>query len=191
MLNVVIFGPPGSGKGTQGQKIAEKYELEHVSTGELCRKAIHTNTHEGVIAKSYIDKGELVPDETIIDMLDSFLEKLPVGKGIIFDGYPRTVGQAAALTEIMKEHGTKVSVMLNLEVEREELLNRLAKRGETSGRSDDNSGTIQKRLEVYDERTLPVIDFYKKKRLYKAVQGVGDIEEIFDRACTILDKIKK
>lgn len=191
MLNVVIFGPPGSGKGTQGQKIAEKYELEHVSTGELCRKAIHTNTHEGVIAKSYIDKGELVPDETIIDMLDSFLEKLPVGKGIIFDGYPRTVGQAEALTEIMKEHGTKVSVMLNLEVEREELLNRLAKRGETSGRSDDNSGTIQKRLEVYDERTLPVIDFYKKKRLYKAVQGVGDIEEIFDRACAILDKIKK
>lgn len=191
MLNVVIFGPPGSGKGTQGQKIAEKYDLEHISTGELCRKAIYTNTHEGVIAKSYIDKGELVPDETIIDMLDSFLEKLPIGKGIIFDGYPRTVGQAEALTEIMKEHGSKVSVMLNLEVEREELLNRLSKRGETSGRSDDNSGTIQKRLEVYDERTLPVIDFYKKKRLYKAVKGVGDIDEIFDRACTILDKINK
>ncbi len=189
MLNVVIFGPPGSGKGTQGKKIAEKYDLAHVSTGELCRKAIHTNTHEGVIAKSYIDRGELVPDETIIDMLDAFLEHLPVGKGILFDGYPRTVAQAEALTQILADHGSKLSVMLNLEVEKEELMSRLLKRGETSGRSDDNDGTIKKRLEVYEAQTLPVIDFYKKKRLYKAIKGIGDIEEIFDRACVILDKV--
>jgi len=190
MLNVVIFGAPGSGKGTQSKKIAEKFNLAHVSTGELCRRAIHNNTAEGVIAKSYIDKGELVPDETIIDILDSFLEKLPVDQGIIFDGFPRTVAQAEALIEIMEEHGTKVSVLLNLEVKREELLKRLLKRAETEDRSDDNMETIQKRLEVYEEQTLPVIDFYRKKRLYKPIKGVGEVNDIFDRISDILNTLK-
>lgn len=187
MLNVVIFGPPGSGKGTQGIKIAEKYNLEHVSTGDLCRKAIHTNTHEGIIAKSYIDKGELVPDETITAMLDNFIEHLPAGKGIIFDGYPRTIAQAEALTQILNDHGTKLSVMIDLEVERKELIDRLLKRGEISGRSDDNEDTIKKRLEVYETQTMPLIEFYKKKQLYKSVKGVGDIEEIFANICKVLD----
>lgn len=190
MLNVVIFGAPGSGKGTQSKLIAEKFNLAHVSTGELCRRAIYNNTHEGVIAKSYIDKGELVPDETIIDMLDSFLEKLPIDQGIIFDGFPRTVAQAEALIEIMQEHGTKVSVLLNLEVEREELLSRLLKRAETEDRSDDNMETIKKRLEVYEQQTLPVIEFYRQKRLYKPIMGVGDIDEIFGRVCDVLNELK-
>jgi len=190
MLNVVIFGPPGSGKGTQSQKIAEKFNLAHVSTGDLCRQAIHNNTHEGVIAKSFIDRGELVPDDTIIDMLDGFLEKLPAGKGMIFDGFPRTVAQAKALINIMKEHGTKVSVLLNLEVERDELMSRILKRGETSGRSDDNIETVNKRLEVYDEMTLPVIEFYRQLRLYKPINGVGDIDEIFGRISDVLNDLK-
>ena len=190
MLNVVIFGAPGSGKGTQSKFIAEKFNLAHVSTGELCRKAIHNNTHEGVIAKSYIDKGELVPDETIIDMLDAFLEKLPIDKGIIFDGFPRTVAQAEALIDIMKEHGTKVKVLLNLEVEKDELLARLLKRAETEDRSDDNMETIKKRLEVYERQTLPVIEFYRKKRLYKPIKGVGNIDDIFGRISEVLNELK-
>ncbi len=190
MLNVVIFGPPGSGKGTQSKKIAEEFNLAHVSTGELCRRAIHNNTHEGVIAKAYIDRGELVPDATIIDMLDNFLEKLPVDQGIIFDGFPRTVAQAEALIKIMQEHGTKVSVLLNLEVEREELLKRILKRGETSGRSDDNNATINKRLEVYEAQTLPVIEFYRKKRLYKPIKGIGDVDDIFGQISEILNDLK-
>jgi len=190
MLNVVIFGPPGSGKGTQSQKIAEKFNLAHVSTGDLCRQAIHNNTHEGVIAKSYIDRGELVPDETIIDMLDSFLEKLPVDQGMIFDGFPRTVAQAKALISMMAEHDTKVSVLLNLEVEREELLKRIIKRGETSGRSDDNHETINKRLKVYEAQTLPVIDFYRQLRLYKPINGVGNVDDIFGRISEILTELK-
>ncbi|WP_430810576.1 MULTISPECIES: adenylate kinase [unclassified Carboxylicivirga] len=190
MLNVVIFGAPGSGKGTQSKLIAEKYNLAHVSTGDLLRQAIHNNTHEGVIAKSYIDKGELVPDEVIIGMLDAFMEKLPQGKGIIFDGYPRTVSQAETLMEMMKDHGTKVSVLLNLEVDEAELMDRLLKRAETEGRSDDNPETIKKRLSVYETQTLPVIEFYRKKRLYKPIKGVGEVTEIFDRISEVLNELK-
>ncbi|WP_439181747.1 adenylate kinase [Carboxylicivirga taeanensis] len=190
MLNVVIFGAPGSGKGTQSKLIAEKYNLAHVSTGDLCRKAIHNNTHEGVIAKSYIDKGELVPDETILNMLDAFLESLPREQGVIFDGFPRTVAQAEALIEIMQSHGTKVSVLLNLEVDSDELMARLLKRAETEGRSDDNVETIQKRLEVYEKQTLPVIEFYRQRRLYKPIVGVGDINDIFGRVCEVLNELK-
>ena len=189
MLNVVLFGPPGSGKGTQGKKIAEKFNLAHVSTGELCRKAISDNTAEGIIAKKFIDKGELVPDETIIDMLHRFLDKLPVDKGIIFDGFPRTVDQAAALTGILKNHGTELSVMLNLEVKKEELIDRLLKRAEKEDRGDDNIDTINKRLKVYEERTAPVIDFYKSEKLYKPVNGEGEIDEIFKMISESLEEL--
>ena len=188
MLNVVIFGPPGSGKGTQGVKIAEKYDLEHISTGDLLRNAIHNNTSEGVIAKSFIDKGELVPDETIIDMLDSFIEKLPAQKGILFDGYPRTVAQAKALTTLMDGHGKAISTLLNLEVNDNELVERLVERGKTSGRSDDNEATIRKRLEIYHDQTYHVIDYYKDKGLYSSVKGTGDIEEIFGDICSVIDE---
>ncbi len=188
MLNVVIFGPPGSGKGTQGVKIAEKYDLEHISTGDLLRNAINNNTSEGVIAKSFIDKGELVPDETIIDMLDSFIEKLPAQKGILFDGYPRTVAQAKALTTLMDGHGKTISTLLNLEVDDNELVDRLVERGKTSGRSDDNEATIRKRLEIYHDQTYHVIDYYKDKGLYSSVKGTGDIEEIFGDICSVIDE---
>jgi len=188
MLNVVIFGPPGSGKGTQSQKIIEKYGLTHISTGELLRREIHTNTHLGVIAKSYIDKGELVPDDTIIEMLDHYLDNNPINNGIIFDGFPRTVFQAEAFQDMLKDYNTQLTVMLNLEVDRQELIDRLLKRGETSGRSDDNLETINKRLKVYEDRTSPVISFYKKIKLYKAIQGMGSVEDIFQRICTVLDK---
>lgn len=188
MLNVVIFGPPGSGKGTQSQKIIEKYGLTHISTGELLRREIHTNTHLGVIAKSYIDKGELVPDDTIIEMLDHYLDNNPIHKGIIFDGFPRTVFQAEAFQEMLKDYNTQLTVMLNLEVDRQELIDRLLKRGETSGRSDDNLETINKRLKVYEDRTSPVISFYKMIKLYKAIKGMGSVEDIFQRICTTLDK---
>ncbi|MCU4166006.1 adenylate kinase [Carboxylicivirga caseinilyticus] len=189
MLNLVIFGPPGSGKGTQGVKIAEKYSLEHVSTGDLLRNAIHNNTAEGMIAKSFIDKGELVPDDVIIDIMDVFMEKLPIDKGILFDGFPRTVAQAEALNGLLIDHGRSLSALLNLEVENEELIERLVLRGQTSGRSDDNEETIKKRLEVYEAQTLPVLDYYKKKGVYKSVKGVGDIEEIFTNICQVLDKV--
>nr|WP_321454271.1 adenylate kinase [uncultured Carboxylicivirga sp.] len=191
MLNLVIFGPPGSGKGTQGVKIAEKYSLEHVSTGDLLRNAIHNNTAEGAIAKSFIDKGELVPDEAIIDIMDVFMEKLPADKGILFDGFPRTVAQAEALNGLLADHNRSLSALLNLEVENEELIERLVLRGKTSGRSDDNEETIKKRLEVYEAQTLPVMDFYKKEGVYQSVKGVGDIEEIFDNICQVLDKVVK
>ncbi|MBI9062475.1 MAG: adenylate kinase [Marinilabiliaceae bacterium] len=188
MLNVVIFGPPGSGKGTQSQKIIEKYGLTHISTGDLLRREIHTNTHLGVIAKSYIDRGELVPDETIIEMLDHFMDNLPKVKGIIFDGFPRTVIQAEAFQKMLKNNNTSLSVMLNLEVDRQELIDRLLLRGETSGRSDDNLETITKRLEVYENRTSPVISFYKEVKLYQAIKGMGSVDEIFQGICTVLDK---
>ncbi|MGQ1787296.1 MULTISPECIES: adenylate kinase [unclassified Saccharicrinis] len=187
MLNVVIFGPPGSGKGTQSENIIKKYNLAHISTGDLLRAEISGHTQLGTIAKSFIDKGELVPDETIIGMIDNKIESLANTDGVIFDGFPRTEAQAAALDELLGEYKTKVSVMVNLEVPREELIERLLKRGETSGRSDDNLDTIEKRISVYETQTKPVIDFYKKKRVYKSIKGVGSIEEIFESISEAID----
>lgn len=190
MLNVVIFGPPGSGKGTQSERIIEKYGLAHISTGDILRQEIKDGSELGQTAKSYIDKGELVPDGTIIGMLEKKLESLTDAKGVIFDGFPRTVDQAAALKEMLQKRNEDVNVMLNLEVNREELIDRLLKRGELSGRSDDNLETIEKRINVYEEQTSPVIDFYKKEGTYKPIEGVGDINEIFGRICEAIDSVK-
>ncbi len=190
MLNVIIFGPPGSGKGTQGVKIAEKYGLAHVSTGDLLRKEIETNTHFGTIVKGYIDKGELVPDATIIEILDSYVDKLPVGQGIIFDGFPRTVEQAQSLMNMMAEHNAQISILVDLEVERQELIDRIVLRGKTSGRSDDNAETVEKRLAVYDEKTKPAVDFFDNLKLYKKIDGNGTIDEIFGRLCDAIDAVK-
>lgn len=190
MLNVVIFGPPGSGKGTQSENIIKKYNLAHISTGDLLRAEISGHTQLGAIAKSYIDKGELVPDETIIGMIDNKIESLAHTSGVIFDGFPRTEAQATALQELLHEHKTKVSVMVNLEVPREELIERLLKRGEISGRSDDNLETIEKRILVYETQTKPVIDFYKKNKVYKAIEGVGSVEEIFVAISKAIDSAK-
>ncbi|MCW3805134.1 adenylate kinase [Plebeiibacterium marinum] len=190
MLNVVIFGPPGSGKGTQSENIIKKYNLAHISTGDLLRAEISGHTQLGTIAKSFIDKGELVPDETIIGMIDNKIESLVGNEGVIFDGFPRTVEQAKALEELLAEYNTKVSVMVNLEVPREELIDRLLKRGETSGRSDDNLETIEKRISVYESQTKPVIDFYKAKKVHKSIKGVGSIDEIFGSITEVLDSVK-
>lgn len=180
MLNVVIFGPPGSGKGTQSENLIKKFNLAHISTGDLLRKEIQTNTELGYLAKKHIDKGELVPDEIIIGMIDSFLEKMDKGvAGVIYDGFPRTVEQAGALKNMLATYKTDVSVMLNLEVPEEELISRLIERGKTSGRTDDNLETIKKRIDVYNTQTKPVMDFYKKERKLANINGVGSIDDIF------------
>src|SRR5690554_931220 len=181
MINVVIFGPPGSGKGTQSEQIIDYFELGHISTGEILRAEIKADTELGKIAASFIDRGELVPDATIIGMLENKLNFLNSSKGVIFDGFPRTVAQAQALKEMLAKRGERIDVMLNLEVERQELIARLLKRGETSGRSDDNLETIEKRIAVYEAQTAPVMDFYKAEGSYHGIQGVGSVAEIFER----------
>ncbi len=190
MLNIVIFGPPGSGKGTQSEKIIEKYGLAHISTGDILRKEIKEGTELGNIAKSYIDKGELVPDKTIIDMLEKKLESLTKAKGVIFDGFPRTVDQAIALKKMLQRKGEDVNVMLNLEVDCDELIDRLVKRGQISGRSDDNPEIIKKRINVYQKQTAPVIDFYQKEGSYRSIKGVGEIDDIFKRICRTIDSVR-
>ena len=181
MLNVVIFGPPGSGKGTQSEQIIDYFRLGHISTGEILRAEIKADTELGKIAESFIDRGELVPDATIIGMLENKLNFLNSSKGVIFDGFPRTVAQGQALKEMLAKRGERIDVMLNLEVERQELIARLLKRGETSGRSDDNLETIEKRIAVYEAQTAPVMDFYKAEGSYHGIQGVGSVAEIFER----------
>ncbi len=191
MLNIVIFGPPGSGKGTQSENLIKTYNLAHISTGDLLRKEISTNTQLGYLAKQHIDKGELVPDDVIIGMIDSFLEKLDKkAKGVIFDGFPRTVEQAKALKETLQGYKTDVSIMLNLEVPEDELVTRLIERGKTSGRSDDNLETIKKRIDVYNKQTKPVMDFYKKEGKLANINGVGSIEGIFGKISEAVDAVK-
>lgn len=190
MLNIVIFGPPGSGKGTQSENLIKKYNLAHVSTGDLLRHEISTNTQLGALAKKHMDKGELVPDEVIIGMIDTFLDKNVDSKGVIFDGFPRTVAQAQALKELLATYKTNVGVCLNLEVPDEELINRLIERGKTSGRSDDNLETIKVRLETYKNQTMPVMDFYAAEGTLANINGVGSIDGIFDAISKAVDAVK-
>ena len=190
MLNIVIFGPPGSGKGTQSENLIKEYNLAHISTGDLLRKEISTNTELGALAKSYIDKGELVPDEVIVGMIDSYLDKMGKVNGVIFDGFPRTVAQAGALRDLLSSYKTKINVCLNLEVPNGELMKRLIERGKTSGRSDDNEETIAKRLATYDNQTKPVLDFYKKEGVAVNIKGVGDINAIFADIKAAVDQKK-
>lgn len=190
MLNVVIFGAPGSGKGTQSELIIGKYGLDHISTGDVLRAEIKSQTELGKIADGYISKGQLVPDELIIDMLAKVLDGKQGSKGVIFDGFPRTIAQAKALKKMLNERGTDVSVMLNLEVEEEELIQRLLKRGEISGRSDDNLETIKSRLVVYRDQTAPLKEYYVTEQKHTAVEGMGTIEEIFSRVCDAIDMVK-
>ncbi len=191
MLNVVIFGPPGSGKGTQSEKIIGKYGLTHISTGEILRKEINAGTELGKLAKSLIDNGQLIPDETITEILNKKLDSLTNTKGVIFDGYPRTVDQAVTLKKILNDKGQDVNIMLNLEVEKDELIERLLERGRISGRSDDNLETIEKRIVVYEDRTAPVIDFYKQEGTYQPIKGSGSIDEIFARIAAVMDNISR
>lgn len=189
MLNVVLFGAPGSGKGTQSERIIEKYGFGHISTGDVLRAEIAKNTELGKTAKNYIEQGQLVPDSLIIDMFDRKLDSFSEAKGIIFDGFPRTVAQAQALKEMLAKRGEEVNIMLNLLVKEEELVARLVKRGETSGRSDDNMETIQKRLDTYNNQTSPVIDFYKGEGKLANIEGRGTIDEIFGCICEQIEKL--
>jgi len=188
MLNIIICGAPGCGKGTQSDLIVEKYKLKHLSTGDLLRKEIAEKTELGIVAESYISKGNLVPDEMIISILSKNIEAFGNDiNGIILDGFPRTVAQAEALEAMMSKNNKVIDVLVDLSVEKEELIDRLLKRGQTSGRSDDNLETITKRLQVYETQTAPVSNFYKNLNKYAAINGMGGIDEIFGRIASVLD----
>ena len=190
VLNVVIFGAPGSGKGTQSAYIAEKYGLEHLSTGDLLRAEQKNQSELAQLISSYTDQGNLVPDELIISMLANVLDTVKNENGYIFDGFPRTTAQAEALKVMLAERGIQVSIMLDLEVCEEELIDRLLKRGATSGRSDDNYETIQKRIQVYQTKTAPVLDFYKKEGLATEIKGSGSMQEIFNRITAAISMVR-
>ena len=193
MFNLILFGPPGSGKGTQSDKLVEKYGLIHLSTGNLLRQEIKDQTPLGLEAKSFIDKGQLVPDEVVIGMVDSYFDHHKGAKGFLFDGYPRTVAQAEALDKLLDLKKTSIETVLFLNVDEEELIKRLVHRGKTSGRSDDMDENVQRnRQAVYRNETLPVAAFYKKQNKVVNVKGMGTVDEIFDLLSTIIDKkIKK
>lgn len=188
MLNIVLFGPPGAGKGTQSAKLIEAYGLVHLSTGDIFRANIKGGTELGVLAKSYIDKGQLVPDEVTIGMLASEVNSNPNAKGFIFDGFPRTQAQASALDNLLAEKSTAITLMLALEVEEEELRKRLLLRGKDSGRADDqNPEVIQNRINVYNAETMPVKDFYQTQGKYKGINGIGEIDTIFKQLCEAIN----
>jgi adenylate kinase len=190
MLNIVLFGPPGAGKGTQSERLIEKYGLVHLSTGDIFRANIKGETELGLLAKSYIDKGQLVPDEVTINMLRSEVIKHQDPKGFIFDGFPRTNNQAVALDSFLKASGTSISVMLALEVEENELKERLKKRAEVSGRADDaDPEVIANRIKVYNAETAPVKDFYLKQGKFISIDGIGSIDEITNRLFSAIDQL--
>jgi len=188
MLNIVLFGPPGAGKGTQSERLVEKYNLVHLSTGDIFRANIKGETELGVLAKSYIDKGQLVPDDVTIQMLESEVEKAPDAAGFIFDGFPRTKPQAKALDTFLTSKETEISMMLSLEVAEDELKERLKKRAEVSGRSDDaDPEIIQNRINVYRKETEPVKEYYQEQSKLEKVDGLGSIDDITNRLFSTID----
>ncbi|MDP4827118.1 MAG: adenylate kinase [Flavobacteriales bacterium] len=188
-LNIVLFGPPGAGKGTQSEKLIERYQLVHLSTGDIFRANIKGETELGKLAKSYMDRGALVPDEVTIKMLESEVNKHPESNGFIFDGFPRTGAQALALDAFLESHDTGIVAMLALEVPEEELRARLKNRALTSGRADDaNPDVIQNRINVYNNETAPVAEYYRSQGKYQGVVGVGTIQEISERLFDAIDQ---
>jgi adenylate kinase len=189
MFNLILFGPPGSGKGTQSEKLIAKYGLKHLSTGDLLRSEINNQTPLGKEAKNFMDKGQLVPDEVVIGMISSALDENPNAKGFLFDGFPRTPAQAKALDNLLELKGAPIAAMLALEVSEEELVKRLLKRGETSGRSDDNNeNVIRARIVEYRTKTEAVADHYHEFDKVVMIKGEGSIDEIFERLCVEIDK---
>ena len=190
MKNIVIFGAPGAGKGTQSEKMIEKYGLGHISTGDVLRDQIKRGTELGKTAKGYIDNGQLTPDDLMVNILadvyDSFGKE---HKGVIFDGFPRTIPQAQALKDMLAKRGHKVAAMIELDVPEDELMKRLIKRGQESGRSDDNEETIKKRLTVYHNQTSPLIEWYEKEGIHHHINGLGELDRIFGDICAVIDDL--
>lgn len=189
MKNIVIFGAPGSGKGTQSELLMQKYGFKHISTGDVLRAEIKAGTDLGHTAQNYISQGQLIPDDLMIQILASTYDSLCPCEGLIFDGFPRTIPQAEALKEMLAQRGTAVSAMLELDVPDEELMARLINRGKTSGRADDNAETIAARLKVYHTQTQPLADWYEKEGLRHAVKGIGSLEEINAALCAFIDAL--
>ena len=191
MKNIVIFGAPGSGKGTQSDKLIEKYRLFHISTGDVLRDNIKRGTELGAIAKDYIDKGQLIPDDLMVSILADVLDanREQAKAGVIFDGFPRTIAQAQALDAMLAERGTGVTAVVGLEVPEDELVQRILLRGKLSGRADDNLETVKNRLDVYHNQTAPLRDYYQEQGLYRAIEGMGAIDDIFGRICAVVDAL--
>lgn len=193
MLNIVIFGAPGSGKGTQSENLIKKYNLAHISTGDVLRAEKAAGTELGKLADSFMSKGQLIPDDLMIDILASvFDQKIKAGdcKGVIFDGFPRTIPQGAALSEMLEKRGQAISAVVSLDVPEEELIERLINRGKQTGRNDDNYETIKARLDVYYNQTTPLKELFEKEGKLYSIEGVGSVEDIFSRISSVIDKVK-
>ncbi len=189
MFNIILFGPPGSGKGTQSEQLIAKYQLKHLSTGDLLRSEIATKTPLGLEAKNFMDKGQLVPDEVVIGMISSALDANTHVKGFLFDGFPRTAAQSEALDKLLQLKKTEIGVVLALEVSEDELIKRLLNRGLTSGRSDDNNEeVIRARIVEYEKKTMVVADYYRKFNKVVTIKGEGTVFEIFEALCNVIDK---
>lgn len=190
MINLILFGPPGSGKGTQALKLTERYGLLHISTGDLFRYELGNNTPLGVLARSYMEKGQLVPDEVTVGMLRNKVEANPDVNGYIFDGFPRTIPQAEALDALLTERSDSITKLIMLDVTEDEIVTRILERGKNSGRADDNDpAIIRNRFEVYLKETSPVYDFYAQSGKSVKVHGIGSIEEIFEKLCAEIDAV--
>ena len=191
MFNLILFGPPGSGKGTQSEKLISRYGLKHLSTGDLLRNEISGNSPLGMAAKSFMDKGQLVPDEVVIEMIDSALDNNPQAKGFLFDGFPRTTAQAEALDKLLMQKNAPIAIVLALEVSKNELVNRLKNRGLTSGRSDDtNEDIIRARIDEYEKKTAAVAEYYDQFGKVARIKGEGSIDEIFESLTNEIDAKK-
>lgn len=189
MLNIVLFGAPGCGKGTQAAKLVEKYNLNHISTGAVIRSQINAQTELGKSMEAYISRGELAPDQLVIDIVTDYIDNRRDANGNIFDGFPRTTPQAEAFDKILTERDLKVDVMIYMEVPTEELVQRILLRGQSSGRADDaNEEVIRNRIKVYNDQTAVVADYYSAQGKYEAVDGVGTLDEVFDRICAVIEK---